>query len=174
MEIIMEIKVALVSLACPVEVGYDQALNLLNETDKTMKKEGVTCENTGVVMHDLDTVRQAAEKLKGTDADVLMISIATWSEDHHLLDLLSYPEFHLVISSELIAEICDVFSRPKLAKYYSAENIHMLLKYMKEFSLSFELGEIPSRCRDPKDDYLLELALVSDADFLITGDKDFC
>ena len=34
------------------------------------------------------------------------------------------------------------------------------------------MKNIPSRCRDPKDDYLLELALVSDADFLITGDKD--
>ena len=42
----------------------------------------------------------------------------------------------------------------------------------KRGSLSFELGNIPSRCRDPKDDYLLELALVSDADFLVTGDKD--
>ena len=93
----MEIKVALVSLACPVEVGYDQAENLLNETDKTMKAQGVTCVNTGVVMHDLDTVRQAAEKLKGTDADVLMISIATWSEDHHLLDLLSYVDMPLIL-----------------------------------------------------------------------------
>ncbi len=93
----MEIKVALVSLACPVEVGYDQALPLLNQTVKTMKEQGVSCENTGVVMHDLETVRQAAEKLKGTDADVLMISIATWSEDHHLLDLLSYVDMPLIL-----------------------------------------------------------------------------
>ena len=67
----------------------------------------------------------------------LWISFLIGRKLSHLLDLLSYPEFHLVISSELIAEIYDVFSRPKLAKYYSAENIHMLLKYMKEFSLSF-------------------------------------
>ena len=89
-----------------------------------------------------------------------------------LLEILSHPEFHLVVSSELIGEICDVFSRPKFAKYYTPESIQMLLEYMKDFALSFELGDIPSRCRDPKDDYLLELALVSDADFLITGDKD--
>ena len=95
----MEIKVALVSLACPVEVGYDEALPLLNATDKAMKEYGVTCENTGVVMHDLDTVRQAADKLRGTDADVLMISIATWSEDHHLLDLLSYVDMPLILTA---------------------------------------------------------------------------
>ncbi len=93
----MKIKVALVSLACPVEVGYDQALPLLNETVETMNKQGVDCFNTGVVMHDLDTVRLAAEKLKGNDCDVLMISIATWSEDHHLLDLLSYVDMPLIL-----------------------------------------------------------------------------
>lgn len=93
----MEIKVALVSLACPVEVGYDQALPLLNSTDKAMKEQGVDCENTGVVMHDLNTVYQAVEKLKYSEADVLMISIATWSEDHHLLDLLSYVDMPLIL-----------------------------------------------------------------------------
>ena len=36
-----------------------------------------------------------------------------------------------------------------------------------------ELPEIlPEKCRDRKDDYLLELAVISNADFLITGDKD--
>ena len=34
------------------------------------------------------------------------------------------------------------------------------------------MGDIPARCRDPKDDYLLELARVADADILVTGDKD--
>ena len=102
----------------------------------------------------------------------LWISFLTGRKLSSLLDLLSYPEFQLVISKELIEEIHDVVSRPKLAKYYTSENVNMLMKYMKDFSLSFELGNIPSRCRDPKDDYLLELALVSDADFLVTGDKD--
>lgn len=102
----------------------------------------------------------------------LWISFLIGRKLSSLLDLLSCPEFQLVISSELIEEIYDVISRPKLAKYYSSENINMLMKYMKEFSLSFELGSIPSRCRDSKDDYLLELALVSDADYLVTGDKD--
>ena len=102
----------------------------------------------------------------------LWISFLIGRKLSSLLDLMSYPEFQLVISTELIEEIHDVVSRPKLAKYYTSENVNMLMKYMKDFSLSFELGNIPSRCRDPKDDYLLELALVSDADFLVTGDKD--
>ncbi len=93
----MKIKVALVALACPVEVGYDEALPLLNSTAETMGGEEIDVQNTGVVMHDLETVRLAAERLKGTYADALMICIATWSEDHHLLDLLSYVDMPLIL-----------------------------------------------------------------------------
>lgn len=39
-------------------------------------------------------------------------------------------------------------------------------------SEDYSLDNIPKRCRDPKDDYLLELARVANADFLVTGDKD--
>ncbi len=93
----MKLKVAAVALACPFEVGYEEALPLLNQTAVTLEANGISCENTGVVMHDLDTVREAAAKLKATDADVLMICIATWSEDHHLLDLLSYVDMPLIL-----------------------------------------------------------------------------
>ena len=34
------------------------------------------------------------------------------------------------------------------------------------------LGDIPARCRDPKDDYLLELAIQSKAIYLVSGDSD--
>lgn len=85
----MKIKIATVGLAHPFEVGYDQAPALLKKTVSVLKAGGVECENTGVVMHDLETVNAAAEKLKASDAAALMICIATWSEDHHLLDLLS-------------------------------------------------------------------------------------
>lgn len=86
----MKEKIAAVGLAHPFEVGYDNAENLLNITAQTLCGLGVDCINTGVVMHDLDTVKKAADVLGQTDADVLLICIATWSEDHHLLDLLSY------------------------------------------------------------------------------------
>jgi predicted nucleic acid-binding protein len=34
------------------------------------------------------------------------------------------------------------------------------------------LDDIPQRCRDPKDDYLLELAIKSKAIYLVSGDDD--
>ena len=86
----MKINIGAIGLAHPFEVGYDQAQRLLDETAKTLESLGASCFNTGVVMHDLKTVEQAANALKGEDVDILLICIATWSEDHHLLDLLSY------------------------------------------------------------------------------------
>lgn len=86
----MNIKIAAVGLGHPFEVGFHEADALLNTTVKTLSECGVDCENVGVVMHDLITVKEAASRLRSIDMDMLMICIATWSEDHHLLDLLSY------------------------------------------------------------------------------------
>lgn len=93
----MKANIAAVGLAHPFEVGYDDANNLLNTTVKTLVDMGVDCKNVGVVMHDLDTVKAAADAVKMTDADVLLICIATWSEDHHLLDLLSYVDKPVIL-----------------------------------------------------------------------------
>ena len=87
----MKANIAAVGLACPFEVGFDNADHLLNQTVETLVGMGVACSNAGVVMHDLETVKKAADALKKMDADVLLICIATWSEDHHLLKFLSLP-----------------------------------------------------------------------------------
>ena len=84
-------------LAHPFEVGYDNAENLLGTTVKTLKDKGADCFDSGVIMHDLATVETAAKRLRGEDFDVLLICIATWSEDHHLLDLLSYVDRPVIL-----------------------------------------------------------------------------
>ena len=43
---------------------------------------------------------------------------------------------------------------------------------MREAVVMIELGDIPCRCRDPKDDYLLELAVQANAIYLVSGDDD--
>ncbi len=93
----MKVNIAAVGLGCPFEVGFDEADTLLNTTVETLVAQGITCSNAGVVMHDLDTVKKAATALKNIDADVLLICIATWSEDHHLLDLLSYMDKPIIL-----------------------------------------------------------------------------
>lgn len=93
----MKVTIAAVGLGHPFEVGFNEADALLNTTADTLKAQGIDCTNVGVVMHDLDTVKQAAERLGNIEADVLLICIATWSEDHHLLDLLSYVDKPIIL-----------------------------------------------------------------------------
>ena len=93
----MKINVAAVGLSHPFEVGYDQAPALLDQTAEQLGAIGVNCYNTGVVMHDLKTVEAAAKALKQADADVLLICLASWSEDHHLLDLLGYVDLPVIL-----------------------------------------------------------------------------
>ena len=60
----MKANIAAVGLGHPFEVGFDQAESLLNTTVDTLTAQGINCTNVNVVMHDLDTVKQAAEALK--------------------------------------------------------------------------------------------------------------
>ena len=78
----------------------------------------------------------------------------------------------IVMTDILQQEIMAVASRPKFARYFAPEACERLLAFLRARSEDYPLGDIPARCRDPKDDYLLELARVADADILVTGDKD--
>lgn len=82
-------------------------------------------------------------------------------------------EIHLVICGQLLEEIARVFERPKFQKICKNYELRELLDFLDDEGQSFSLrNEYPSLCRDPKDDYLLELAICSSADFIVTGDKD--
>ena len=93
----MRARIAAVGLAHPFEVGYDNAPALLEATVQALRAADVDCTDTGVIMHDLATVEQAAARLRAADFDALLICIATWSEDHHLLDLLSYVDKPVIL-----------------------------------------------------------------------------
>ena len=91
-----------------------------------------------------------------------------------IFDVLVKPQIVLIFSKELLDELYAVTQRPKFKKYFtSSENVEELLNFLSTIGEMINLPEtLPERCRDSKDDYLLELALISDADFLVTGDKD--
>ena len=102
----------------------------------------------------------------------LFISLLIGKKVSVLKNILTSPLFTLVVSEFLIEEIREVTKRPKLVRYFNLSEVDALLDYLKEISESFELHKITPRCRDPKDDYLLELAIASKAEFLLTGDAD--
>lgn len=89
-----------------------------------------------------------------------------------LLEILANDNVTLVICQSSIDEFVSVASRKKFSKYISEKQISAMVEYFLINAEIYPLYAVPQRCRDPKDDYLLELAVVSNADYLLTGDDD--
>ena len=78
----------------------------------------------------------------------------------------------LLFSERLFAEFIGVASREKFRKYFSESDINELSEKMKKVAKMVRTTTIQTQCRDPKDNFLLELAVDGKADYLITGDED--
>jgi hypothetical protein len=102
----------------------------------------------------------------------LYISLLIGKRLSSLLQVFDLPQYELVTSDSLINEILSVTARPKFAHYFNADDVQGFVQFLEEYSTKFRVDNIPQRCRDPKDDFLLELAIVSDADYLLSGDAD--
>lgn len=102
----------------------------------------------------------------------LCISILIGKQTEKLIRIFDLPQYVLVTSEDLINEILNVTMRPKFARYFNMDKVRSFVQFLEENSIKFRIDNIPERCRDPKDDFLLELAVVADADILLSGDAD--
>jgi len=80
--------------------------------------------------------------------------------------------FTLAVCDALIAEFRDVASRPWFRARLRTSSAELLAAGLRDFSLFCR--DLPSGpvAPDPKDSYLLALAEASQAEFLVTGDKE--
>jgi len=93
----------------------------------------------------------------------------------HLIGLQNYineGKFKIITCKEQIEELTLVLNRQKMRKYFSEDKIHGLIELILEISEILPLSQKVDLCRDKKDNYLLSLAISSNADYLITGDLD--
>ena len=86
--------------------------------------------------------------------------------------VLENESFVILMTEQLEHELRTVAMRPKFSKYFGEGACSLLLHLIRKRAEYHALNEVAPRCRDPKDDYLLELAVVAKADCLLTGDKD--
>lgn len=117
-------------------------------------------------------MKQVNRKIRIIIDTNLCISMLIGKRVAELRPILTSPSYELIVSNTLLQEIRVVTSRPKFARYFDPSLVEDFIHFIQVNSRSFILDHIPSRCRDPKDDFLLELAIISDADLLLTGDKD--
>lgn len=78
----------------------------------------------------------------------------------------------IVFSLELIEELLMVINRPKFKKYFIKSDIEKLIDLFDVYGEIFDVKSNVDLCRDKKDNFLLALAKDSQANYLITGDKD--
>lgn len=85
--------------------------------------------------------------------------------------ILSDPTFEIFADENLISEIRGVAYREKFRKYISIAEVDIYIDVLS-LRLSFiKTTSIFYASPDPDDNYLLALAVDSEAEYLITGDK---
>ena len=78
----------------------------------------------------------------------------------------------IAASGATLEEFKEVLLRPKFDKYVSIESRLSIMKQFEELITLSEISVSVQDCRDPKDNKFLELAVSTNASFLVTGDKD--
>jgi uncharacterized protein len=94
------------------------------------------------------------------------------SNKQSLLDpLLFTGKARILFSSELIAEIKQTITKPKLKKYFVTNALEEMLLTFEPFTDLVEVKSVVTICRDTKDNFLLALAKDGKADYILTGDN---
>ena len=77
-----------------------------------------------------------------------------------------------IVSEETLRELAETLSRPKFDPYVSRPDRQRFFELFARVAEWVPVTTTIRRCRDPKDDTFLELAVDGKADWIVTGDKD--
>jgi hypothetical protein len=88
-----------------------------------------------------------------------------------LLAAWEQKRFTLVISDELLAELREVLQRPFLRARLRESDAELFAATLQDLALCYPKPPLSGAARDAKESFLLALAAVSEAAFLVTGDK---
>jgi len=94
----------------------------------------------------------------------LWISFLISSKYEQLDLLLSEAKCKLLFSQELLEECIAVAKRPKLRSYISEDELRALLGTIDQIAKFVEVTSEVNLCRDPKDNFLLALAIDINGD----------
>lgn len=102
----------------------------------------------------------------------LWISFLITRDLSKLDDIIFEKNGILVFSQELLDEFLAVAQRPKFKRFFSPGDLQRMLETIDEVADFIKVYDDVKICREPKDNFLLSLAVDGHADFLLTGDKD--
>lgn len=91
-------------------------------------------------------------------------------------DLASSGKIDLFITKPILTEIADVINRPSVLSLLPDATSEQIEVFVSSISEMAHLVEVPSDIfnlsRDPKDEIVIELAVGSEAEFIVTRDND--
>lgn len=102
----------------------------------------------------------------------LWISFLISSQYDRFDELLASGKCTLLFSNTLLEEFVTVAGRPKMQKYITSKELENLLEVIDTVAEFVDVHSTVRQCRDPKDNFLLALAVDGNADYLLTGDND--
>ena len=106
------------------------------------------------------------------DTNILVsAAIAGRKPESIIVWIIAQPDYEWVISEEILAEYLEVLARRKLKLTDTQRS-----RWLSLIQTSTQLIDVSTKIdfpRDQKDAKFLECAIAANADFLITGDRDF-
>ena len=83
----MNIQIAAIAMAGQYEVGFAETPAQFRQTVAALEARGIRVLD-GWLVYDIETLAQARARLEGQSFCALLVCVGTWSEDHHLLELM--------------------------------------------------------------------------------------
>ena len=104
------------------------------------------------------------------DTNLFVSALLGSSTNQTLYRAFRERRFMLILSTDLLAELAEVLTRPQL--HLPPGEISELLRLIGQEAEIVRVMHHVNDCRDPKDNIVLESALTGRADAIVTGDKD--
>lgn len=108
------------------------------------------------------------------DTNVFVSSLIgkTKTNPKEIIDNFKKNKFSLVLSPAILKEIEETFKEPELKSIVKEDEAFNLIGLIRIKGLFVVPGHKINICRDVHDNKILEAALETKADFIVTGDKD--
>jgi putative PIN family toxin of toxin-antitoxin system len=82
--------------------------------------------------------------------------------------------FTLLVCDPLLHEIAAALSKPRIVRKYGIklDSVTRLLNVFQEHAVNVQISGSIQVCRDPKDNFIIETAILGRADMLVSRDDD--
>lgn len=106
------------------------------------------------------------------DVNVLLRAVIGSPLSARLIERAADERFDLLSSGMLIAEFADAVRKPRIFGRVDWSAYNALIAFLSQGAELVEIEPPFPACRDPDDGYLLAMANVGRADYLVTNDLD--